>query len=45
MTEEMTEDPGGTVDATTVEEDMVAVSTATEARDAANTAAETRTTT
>ena len=41
MAEEMTENPGGTVDATTAEEDMVAGSTATEAMEAAGTATET----
>ena len=44
MTEEMTEDPGGTVNAPTEEEDMEVWSTATEAREAANTVAWTRTT-
>ena len=44
MTEEMTCDPEGTVDAPTEEEDMEVGSTATEAREAANNAAGTRTT-
>ena len=44
MTEKMTGDPEGTVDAPTEEEDMEVWSTATEARDAANTAAGTMTT-
>ena len=44
MTEEMTGEPEGTVDAPTEEEDMEVGSTATEAREAANTAAGTSTT-
>ena len=44
MTEEMTGDPEGTVDAPTEEEDMEVGSTATEASEAAKTAAGTRTT-
>ena len=44
MTEEMTGDPEGIVDAPTEEEDMEVMSTATEAREAANTVAWTRTT-
>ena len=45
MTEETTEDPGGTADATTEEEDMVVVSTITEATEPAGTATGTWTTT
>ena len=44
MAEETSEDPGGTVDATTEEEDIVAWSTPTDATDAAGTAAWTWTT-
>ena len=44
MTEEMTGDPEGTVCAPTEEDDVEVGSTATEAREAANTAAGTRTT-
>ena len=44
MAEETTEDSGGTADATTDEEEMVAWSTATEATEAAGTATETWTT-
>ena len=44
MTEETTEDPGGTADATTEEEDMVAWSTQTEATEAAGATTVTRTT-
>ena len=44
MAEETMEDPWGTVDATTKEENMAAESTATEARESADTATETWTT-
>ena len=44
MTEETMEDPGGTVDALTEEEDMEAGSTATDAMEVANTVAWTMTT-
>ena len=45
MAEKMTEDPGGTADATTGGEDMVAWSTLTEAMEAVGTTTGTRTTT